>query len=141
MMAQQTGEEKTKIFSNIRQIGLVEVLLDEADGRESALTPALRFKRMKQTGTPTEGAIDQIIADEKNRRKHLLQPECAIGSFSFPNARLCRLKRQSRVCRKTGGATATKNNLMKHEGIQNEIESNRLSSKIRRHWGKIQVHF
>jgi hypothetical protein len=88
MMAQQTGEEKTKIFSNIRQIGLEEVLLDEADGRESSLTPDVRFKRMKQTGTPTEGAIDQIIAEEKKppqtspttrvRYRKFFLPECSI---------------------------------------------------------------
>jgi ParB family chromosome partitioning protein len=95
IMAERTGEEKTKIFRYIRLTELIEALLDKVDAREMALTPAVeisflsyeeqrivaecmarhevkpslsqavRLKKMKQAGTLRSEAIDSILAEEK----------------------------------------------------------------------------
>ena len=95
VMAEQTGESVAQIFRFIRLTELIEKLLDKVDTRELALTPAVelsylsfdeqhvvaacmgkyeikpslsqavRLKKLKQTETLTNEAIDEILSEAK----------------------------------------------------------------------------
>jgi ParB family chromosome partitioning protein len=94
-IAAQTGDSKCKIFRIIRLTELVEVLLDKVDARELAFntavelsyldfaeqfvvvnameeydvkpsfSQAVRFKKMKQTGTLTKEIICEVLSEVK----------------------------------------------------------------------------
>jgi ParB family chromosome partitioning protein len=94
-IAAQTGDNKCKIFRIIRLTELIETLLDKVDARDLAfntaveltylaydeqrvvadimakydvkpsLSQAVRFKKMKQTGTLTDAIIDEVLSEPK----------------------------------------------------------------------------
>jgi ParB family chromosome partitioning protein len=94
-IAARTGDNKCKVFKIIRLTELVEPLLDKVDARELAfntaveltylsydeqhlvadvmaryevkpsLSQAVRLKKMKQAGTLTDNAIDEVLSEVK----------------------------------------------------------------------------